>query len=96
MSLPVKTQMAIFGMNGLYAAALYFGGIFLLYGTKNSGFVNVAEMEDWWRVKARKAAAQAGGDPSGIKAAYAEERQKVARALGDKTPKGFVEKQWAR
>ena len=96
MSLPVKTEMAIFGMNGLWAAAIYFGGLFALYGTKNSGFESATEMEDWWRVKARKAAAQAGGDPSGIKAAYAEERQKVARALGDKTPKGFVQKQWAR
>ena len=96
MSLQTKTEMAIFGMNGLYAAALYFVGLFALYGTKNSGFESATEMEDWWRVKARKAAAQAGGDPSGIKAAYAEERQKVARALGDKTPKGFVQKQWAR
>ena len=52
--------------------------------------------EEVLRERLKAAAAQAGGDPSGIKAAYAEERQKVARALGDKLPKGFVQKQWAR
>ena len=95
MSLQTKTEMAIFGMNGLYAAALYFVGLFALYGTRDAGFKTKTEMEDWWRIKARKAAARASGDPSQVKQAYRAERAKQAQGFKEPVA-GFQQKEWVR
>lgn len=79
--------MAIFGMNGLYAAGLYFGLVFAVYSTRSSGFKNSAQMDSWWRIAQRKSAAIARGKGQGQDASYATERQKAAEALVQADPR---------
>ena len=97
MSLPVKTEMAIFGMNGLWAAAFYFGGLFALYGQRNAGFKDKEDMERFWRIEGRKAIALEKGDVPGIKRATQEARQERAKIFSKVSGiKGFTTREFLR
>ena len=87
--------MAIFGMNGLWAGLLYFGALAGLYGTRNAGFKDKAEMEEHWAIAARKAAAMAKGRPQDVKRAIAEARSKQAGTFAGDVA-GFRKAEWVR
>ena len=82
-------------MNGLWAGLLYFGAIAGLYGTRNAGFKDKAEMMEHWAIAARKAAGMRKGNASEIKAAIAEARSKQAGAFKE-TVAGFRTAEWVR
>ena len=96
--------MAIFGMNGLYAAGLYLAAIYALYGQKNAGFKNDKEVQAVVGIVARKGLA---GVKSGErKAAIAELRTKRLEVLKSaryeslaKDPafqEAYLKKEWVR
>ena len=82
--------MAIFGKNGLYAAALYIGGIWLLYGRKSASFKDTKEIDNLPSVKFRKT------EPSKSQVA-AYRRRRVAKETDQKFKTDFVgTKSWVR
>ena len=87
--------MAIFGMNGLWAGLLYFGALAGLYGTRNAGFKDKAEMEQHWAIAARKAAAMRKGDVGAVKRAISEARSQQASTFKGTVP-GFKTAEWVR
>ena len=87
--------MAIFGMNGLWSAVLYFGGLFALYGQANSGFKNTEDMEKWWRIEGRKQMAQAAGRPSEVKRAVQSARASRAQLFKEPVA-GFKGREFLR
>ena len=82
--------MAIFGKNGLWAAALYIGTIFALYGTKRVAFKDSKEIEAIATIAARKAKT----DPGEYRAAAIRQRFKVDPS--EEFKKAFTEKKYIR
>ena len=83
--------MAIFGYNGAVAGAIYLAALYALYGQKNSGFKDDAEIQKIESILARKGLAQAAKS-GGRKAAVAElrKRRMVPRTIAKysrRTPK---------
>ena len=67
--------MAIFGQNGLSAAALYVATLFALYGQKNAGFPNKAALSQIQSIMDRKSAAKSGKKGEAYKAEVAKLRR---------------------
>ncbi len=88
--------MAIFGMSGLWAALLYFGGLAGLYGQTNSGFKDTEDREKWWRIEGRTAMAQAAGRPQDVKRAVADARAQRAQLFTKGPVAGFKEREFLR
>jgi len=82
--------MAIFGQNGLWAAALYFGTIFALYGTKRVNFEDSKEIDQLPVIRARKAKQ----DP----AEYRQQMlgQQFKKELTEEFKKSYGEKKYIR
>ena len=84
-------------MNGLWAAAFYFGGLFALYGQRNAGFKDKEDMERFWRIEGRKAVAMQKGDVQGVKRATAEARQERSKIFSKGSGiKGFTTREFLR
>ena len=103
--------MAIFGKNGAWAAALYLGTLFALYGQKNAGFKDDKEVQEIVSIVARKGIAadikRIGGKKGAArKQAVASLREKRFAALTGERYKSLAEdvefkkqymkKEWAR
>ena len=94
--------MAIFGLNGLFGAALYFGAIGAVYGMRNSGFKNADELTTSWNINLRKGVA-GQTDPAQRKRGIAQARAERARTLaqtlkgtGKEIPEGYGKTEWIR
>ena len=93
--------MAIFGWNGMMAAAIYLSLIGAVYGTKDTQIKNYAEIA---RLVGRKAASEVG-DKAGRKRAYKEinaARLRAAQGVKGAIPleksfeEAFMKKQYVR